>query len=741
MSLFNKLFKFLATLIMAINAEASTMDYCPIQPTWSNVYSGSPQVSADITEIDGNTFMLQGNVEILATEHVIKANEANILKDSMDYSGFAKKGSFSNDRIKLSFDDLTIQDSGAEISATNGIMQINGNPLSLTFKTMEKVDDAIELQEVVMSSCINNPAGWQINGRKIEIFENGRGNIYGMQLNIFDHTIMQLPWTPFAASTERLSGFLEPKIQFGSDGVDLSIPYFIVLSDSSDLTIAPRNLASRGMGFESNYRFKTLKHDIEVDGLFLNKDKRLKKLPSLVDKRWSGGIKGNGSIAVIDYEVNWAKASDFLVLQNIPSFVSNIAMNRAPYLLQNVGIVYKNNDLSFALRTEDSQILDPLISRAIAKKPEFEINYVNSWNLIEFNLKALHSNFDVTNQPIHNLEDPTESRRIDRNYIKTELITFQHIHNWDLEIAYSSTLRKYNSSDVTTPENTSINSFSLHASSFLQNQKKNVTLKPFFAFKNTGYDEYGNILMLDDQTRNLYAYDILSDPLFTGKDISLDEQSFIAGFEVFTEERPLLFHGKFAIKKDLEESKLLSRHFIDLTQPKEQLLTDMSWSNGNTFLQLALNYDISESQVRNGELAFQQIIGENIFKIAQHKQNLSNGLSMSPVDFRELSVISTLGGGFQAFLYNSKDIITNKNMDSYVGIGYENCCVVWRILARDKRLIDLDLTSLDDSMIPEDQWKEMISFQNKSRITFEIELKGLMNPSKRIQRLLQYFQE
>lgn len=737
---FDKLFNFLA-ILMAFNAQASSKDYCPIQPTWSNVYSISPQVSADITEIEGNTFMLQGNVEIFALGNVIKAKEANILKDSIDYSGFAKAGSFSNDQIKISYDYLTIQDSGAEISATNGTMQINGNPLGLSFETLQKVDDAIELKEVVMSSCINNPAGWQINGGKIEIFENGRGNIYDMQLIIFDHTLIQLPWTPFAASAERLSGFLEPKIQFGSDGLDLSIPYFIVLSDSSDLTIAPRNLADRGMGFESNYRFKTLKHDIEVDGLLLNKDKKLKRLASLADKRWSGGIKGNGSIANIDYEVNWAKASDFLVLQNIPSFVSNIAMNRAPYLLQNADLVYKNNDLSLALRSEDSQILDPLISRAIAKKPEFEINYVHSWNLIELHLKALHSNFDVSSQLIHNLEDPANSRSIDRNYLKTELITFQHIHNWDLELAYSSTLRKYNSSDVATPEDTSINALYLHASTFLKHQKKNITLRPFFAYKNTGYDEYGNILMLDDQTRNMYAYDILSDPLFSGKDVSLDEQSFITGFEFYTEESPMLFQGKFAIKKDFKESKVLSRHFIDQTQPKEQLLTDMSWSNGNTFLQLALNYDLSESQVRNGELAFQQAIGEHIFKIAQHKQNLSNGVSMYPVDFRELSLISTLGGGFQAFLYNSKDTITNKNMDSYIGLGYENCCVAWRILARDKRLIDLNITSLDDSMITEDQWKEMISFQNKSRITFEIELKGLMNPSKRIQKLLQNFQE
>ena len=115
--------------------------------------------------------------------------------------------------------------------------------------------------------------------------------------------------------------------------------------------------------------------------------------------------------------------------------------------------------------------------------------------------------------------------------------------------------------------------------------------------------------------------------------------------------------------------------------------------------------------------------------------------NLEEVDFREFSIISDLGNNYQAFVYNSEDTVTNKNMDSYIGLGYENCCVAWRILARDKRLIDLNLMQVDAQIIAQESWKEMISYENKSRITFEIELKGLMSPSKRIQRLLQNFQE
>ena len=51
-----------------------------------------------------------------------------------------------------------------------------------------------------------------------------------------------------------MSGFLEPSISFSSDGVDLMIPYYKVISNKSDITFAPRHIAKRGSGVEINYR-------------------------------------------------------------------------------------------------------------------------------------------------------------------------------------------------------------------------------------------------------------------------------------------------------------------------------------------------------------------------------------------------------------------------------------------------------------------------------------------------------
>ena len=76
-----------------------------------------------------------------------------------------------------------------------------------------------------------------------------------------------------------------------------------------------------------------------------------------------------------------------------------------------------------------------------------------------------------------------------------------------------------------------------------------------------------------------------------------------------------------------------------------------------------------------------------------------------------------------------------KNIDAFLGLGYESCCLGLRMYVSDKRLIDTN-TLFDVSQLNENEiyaWKEMISLENKSRITFEFELKGLS--SKKINLL------
>lgn len=716
--------------------------HCPNLTVWDMEYSARPSVSAHTTEIENdNTFLLQGNVSVLSAKNSIKATKANLIRNGDEYSGFLKEGSINNQLFNITFESLNIQDSGDSLSAIDGTLIRQKSLLKLDFENLSRESDIFKLEKVSMSSCSNNPEGWKISGRNVVVNDAGRGTISDMQLELFGKPVLWLPWVPFPATNDRLSGFLEPKIQFGSEGLDLSIPYFLILSASSDITFAPRSLADRGKGFESNFRYKSPLIDIEIDSLFLDKDKKFEGLESLANNRWAGATRAFGGVSGFSYRIDWAKASDFLVLQNIPSFISDIDMNRAPYLLQNASLNYRNNNFELEVRSEDAQLLDPMISKAVAKKPEFEVNYAKSWNALSFSLQALYSKFHLPHPLFQDSELQLDKTNITRRYLKTELNVSHHIDKWLLEADYTSTLREYDSNNVSTPNNSNVESVFMRAGTFLRDPNAHLTFKPFVMFKYTPYEQYGRALLLDDQLKNSFAYDLFSVPLFSGKDLTLDERSLSVGIEFLMNEGLRQFQGMIGIKKNLKQSEVLKEYFDSLQIPNEQVLIDASLVLNNTYIQFAIDYDSKETNISHGQLALQRTFGAGNFKISQHKQHLGTGLYLNEVNFRDISMIANLGNNYQAFVYKSEDVMTGKNMDSYVGVGFENCCLAWRILARDKRLIDLNFMNSDAQLVAEESWKEMISYQNKSRITFEIELKGLMSPSKKIQRLMQNFQE
>lgn len=422
---------------------------CPNIPSWEMEYSSAPSISANITEVENNnTFILKGNVSILSASNTIQANEANVIRNGNEYSGFVQAGSLNSELFRLTFESLNIQNSGEELSAINGMLQRNQSPLELTFGTLNREASLFKMETVVMSSCSNNPGGWKINGGDVIVNDNGRGSISDMELEVFGRSVLWLPWVPFPATTDRLSGFLEPKIQFGSEGLDVSLPYFLILSPSSDITFAPRNLADRGKGFESNFRYKSSILDIEIDGLFLDKDKKLKGLDALDNNRWAGATRAHGGIAGFSYNINWAKASDFLVLQNIPTFVSNIDINRSPYLLQNASLEYRNNNLDLTIRSEDAQLLDPVASKSVAKKPEIEINYADTWNNVGFSLQAIRSKFHLPQQFIQTSGFQANSSSLTRDYLKTEFNVMHYFKEWSVQAAYTHTSREYEVQDT-----------------------------------------------------------------------------------------------------------------------------------------------------------------------------------------------------------------------------------------------------------------------------------------------------
>ena len=193
-----------------------------------------------------------------------------------------------------------------------------------------------------------------------------------------------------------MTGFLEPSLSYSSDGLEFMIPYFKVISDKSDITLAARNISDRGLGFEGNFRKLHGKENnlSNFDFIYFKEDKEFNALyPEQSKKRWAFSIKDSyGQKEKFWVDVNWSKTSDSLVLRDIPGDITSIGDQRAQSLMQNISINAAINNLSIKLEHKGFQVLNPILTNGYKKLPSIEFKYLK--NFENFTLyENLYNNF------------------------------------------------------------------------------------------------------------------------------------------------------------------------------------------------------------------------------------------------------------------------------------------------------------------------------------------------------------
>ena len=102
------------------------------------------------------------------------------------------------------------------------------------------------------------------------------------------------------------------------------------------------------------------------------------------------------------------------------------------------------------------------------------------------------------------------------------------------------------------------------------------------------------------------------------------------------------------------------------------------------------------------------------------------------LDYAEFSLERLMPLGYKIIGGISKDLVSKKNLETYFGFGFENCCLAFKIYASDKRLSKYNFLNIQPQEFNQMYWEKMISIENKSRINFEFELKGLTGANKKI---------
>lgn len=162
--------------------------------------------------------------------------DGRIEAEQLDYLLGERSGSASNASFSFGRDGKTLR----------------GNAGKLEFQGK----DNYRLQRARANTCAPDDDSWYLKagtidldyGRNVGVARNARVEFQGVP-------ILYTPWIDFPLDGGRKSGLLFPTISTGSDGLQVSLPYYWNIAPNYDATITPRYIEQRGMmlGLEGRY--------------------------------------------------------------------------------------------------------------------------------------------------------------------------------------------------------------------------------------------------------------------------------------------------------------------------------------------------------------------------------------------------------------------------------------------------------------------------------------------------------
>tara|TARA_Y100001970_G_scaffold284103_1_gene400766 strand:- start:8437 stop:10701 length:2265 start_codon:yes stop_codon:yes gene_type:complete len=703
----------------------------------------SGYVDAGKIDIQSNGALhLDGNVLIGLDEGIINATSATYLQNQNLIKNI-KNGNIYSSENYFKFLSGSLENDSGSLQLVKGEAYLRERNLLIKYQSLEgSLGQKLKFQNAKLSSCNNSSEGWEIKAKTILINEESdRGHVKDLTLKVLDKTILKLPYLPFPATTERLSGFLQPELSLTSDGVDLYLPYFWVLSKKSDLTIAPRVLKERGSGLEANYRYLTNSDSNSsnfFDLLFFSKDKEFKKQYARDDNdRWAFRLKEKRSISTITTFIDWARSSDSMVLLDLPSSLTSIANQRDHYLNQSVSANMLTNNFSINIMRQGFQSLNPFITNGYIKKPEVNLEYKKFGPSFSYFAKANYADFDINkNQhlPINiNRINQTGKRLISE--IGMELL--HDLKYFDLSINGLLLNKKYNLDNVQINEKAStIPTVKIKVSSLFRHLSKDSStlLVPELVYQKTNFKDQSLDPIFDLHQRNFGNFNRLNTKYFFGKDRVPDTEFLLTRLKWQKRlKKDARLNFQIIKKNELEQSKVIGEMLDKIIEKDNQIGANLSYENNTVRTYVAANYSQKRNRLNFGMTGLEINLPETRLAFARNFQSNIPLLNYeNKLDYAKFSIEKLMSNGYKFIGGLTKDLDSDKNLETYFGFGFENCCLAFKIYASDKRLSEYNLLDYQAMQFHDENWGKMIEIENKSRINFEFELKGFTGGNKRL---------
>jgi hypothetical protein len=204
-----------------------------------------------------NLLQLDGHVVVLHPEYRVEADraEADLTTRTIRLSGHVVITSLKGgeDRILTGGEAEINTATGAGLLLTGRVsVPWDKTRIQLQGDRLERIDEKtyrVDRGSVTWCNCGENGVpDWSVSADHLEVDTDEQVKATGARVQIRNHPVFAAPSLRLPLGTGRQSGFLIPIIETNSgDGIQVELPFYLVLGRSADLTLGPRWIQERGV--------------------------------------------------------------------------------------------------------------------------------------------------------------------------------------------------------------------------------------------------------------------------------------------------------------------------------------------------------------------------------------------------------------------------------------------------------------------------------------------------------------
>ncbi|BAK75161.1 organic solvent tolerance protein [Pseudogulbenkiania sp. NH8B] len=221
--------------------------------------AGQTQLSAD--ELSGqmdNEIKARGNVVVRRDDQTLTADwleyyQAKNRARAGDHFTLTQSGSrVSGTQLDYDLANRTGTAEQPDFAAAEGLRTFRGNGERAEFLGRDKY----RLLQARANTCSPGDDSWYLKASSIDLdYGSNVGEAHNARLEFQGVPILYTPWIDFPLDGGRKSGVLTPTFKTGSNGTELSIPYYWNIAPNYDATITPGYNDKRGAMLGAEFRY------------------------------------------------------------------------------------------------------------------------------------------------------------------------------------------------------------------------------------------------------------------------------------------------------------------------------------------------------------------------------------------------------------------------------------------------------------------------------------------------------